>query len=184
MNDKNKIEYRVYGEYALFTDPLTKTGGEKFTYQIPTYEALRGITESIYWKPVLNWVIDEVRIINPIRTQVSGMRPLERGGRRDIFLGTRECQGYAEPCGFEDGEGAYDGTDMDFSLMFHGFDYPSVIGGMLCARFFTPHMQNGAVRFPRPEECVVHREIRATNAVMPLSSGSAEPGLLDGYQEG
>lgn len=235
MNDKNKIEYRVYGEYALFTDPLTKTGGEKFTYQIPTYEALRGITESIYWKPVLNWVIDEVRIINPIRTQVSGMRPLEyeggntlayytylrkpeyrvrahfewnldredlaqdrnenkhyyiakrmleRGGRRDIFLGTRECQGYAEPCGFEDGEGAYDGTDMDFSLMFHGFDYPSVSGGMLCARFFTPHMQNGAVRFPRPEECVVHREIRATNAVTPLSSGSAEPGLLDGYQEG
>jgi CRISPR-associated protein Cas5d len=27
-------------------------------------------------------------------------RSLERGGRQDIFLGTRECQGYVEPCEF------------------------------------------------------------------------------------
>lgn len=45
MEYKNQIEYKVYGRYALFTDPLTKTGGEKFTYQIPTYQALKGITE-------------------------------------------------------------------------------------------------------------------------------------------
>ena len=45
--------YRVKGEYALFTDPVTKGGGEKFTYQIPTYQALKGITEAIYWKPTL-----------------------------------------------------------------------------------------------------------------------------------
>ena len=30
-------------------------------------------------------------------------RMIERGGRRDIFLGTRECQGYVSPCYF-DGE--------------------------------------------------------------------------------
>lgn len=28
-------------------------------------------------------------------------RMLERGGRRDIFLGTRECQGYVEPVSLE-----------------------------------------------------------------------------------
>ena len=56
MEKANSIEYKVYGEYALFTDPLTKTGGEKFSYQVPTYQALKGITESIYWKPTLCWV--------------------------------------------------------------------------------------------------------------------------------
>ena len=39
--------YKIKGEYALFTDPITKGGGEKFTYQIPTYQALKGITEAI-----------------------------------------------------------------------------------------------------------------------------------------
>ena len=51
MERENAIEYKVYGKYALFTDPLTKTGGEKLSYQVPTYQALKGITESIYWKP-------------------------------------------------------------------------------------------------------------------------------------
>lgn len=47
---RNQIEFVVYGKYGLFTDPVTKIGGEKFTYQIPTYQALKGIVESIYWK--------------------------------------------------------------------------------------------------------------------------------------
>lgn len=29
MERENAIEYKVYGKYALFTDPLTKTGGRK-----------------------------------------------------------------------------------------------------------------------------------------------------------
>lgn len=66
---KNAIEYKVYGKYALFTDPLTKTGGEKLSYQVPTYQALKGITESIYWKPTFTWVIDECRVMHPIRTE-------------------------------------------------------------------------------------------------------------------
>ena len=103
---------------------------------------------SIYWKPTFLWVVDEMRVINPIETRSKGIRPLgysggndlsiytyltnveyqvkahfewnynrpdiacdrsenkhyfmakrmlERGGRRDIFLGTRECQGSVEP---------------------------------------------------------------------------------------
>ena len=158
MEKANSIEYKVYGAYALFTDPLTKTGGEKFSYQVPTYQALKGITESIYWKPTLQWIIDECRVMNTIRMEAKGIRPIkyhggndlatytylkdveyhvrahfvwnenrpelaadrnehkhyqiakrmiERGGRRDIFLGTRECQAYVEPCGFADGEGRH-----------------------------------------------------------------------------
>ena len=59
MERENAIEYKVYGKYALFTDPLTKTGGEKLSYQVPTYQALKGITESIYWKPTFTWGIAE-----------------------------------------------------------------------------------------------------------------------------
>ena len=54
---RNTIEYTVAGHYALFSDPVTRVGGEKSSYHIPTYEALKGITESIYWKPTIMWII-------------------------------------------------------------------------------------------------------------------------------
>ena len=50
---RNEIQFKVYGRMALFTDPITKLGGEKSSYSIPTYQALKGITESIYWKPTI-----------------------------------------------------------------------------------------------------------------------------------
>ena len=50
---------------------------------------------------------------------------IEKGGRRDIFLGARECQGYVEPCRFGEGTSEYDDYgEIAFDLMFHGFDYP------------------------------------------------------------
>lgn len=216
MKCKNQIEFKVYGKYALFTDPLTKTGGERFTYPVPTYQALKGITESIYWKPTLIWVIDEVRIMNQIETQVEGIRPikynggndlayytylrdveyrvkahfiwnenrpdlaedrnedkhfqiakriLEKGGRRDIFLGTRECQGYVEPCEFGEGEGAYDGVNLSYGVMFHSFVYPDEAKkaaeyDKLTARFWNVCMENGIIKFPEAEECMVGRVLR------------------------
>lgn len=203
---RSSIEFKVWGRFALFTDPLTKIGGEKCSYHIPTYEALKGIAKSIYWKPTLIWVIDEVRVIKRIRTQTKGTKPLEysggntlaiytflsnveyqvrahfewnmyrpelaedrnepkhhivakrmleRGGRQDIFLGTRDCQGYVEPCKFGSGEGAYDtDEELTYGLMFHGFDYPDETGNNnLHARFWQPTMMNGVIRFVRPEDC-------------------------------
>ena len=44
----NIVEFEVSGDYALFTDPIMHVGGEKCTYQIPTYEALKGILSSVY----------------------------------------------------------------------------------------------------------------------------------------
>ena len=34
---RNQIEFKVYGKYALFSDPITRVGGEKLSYPIPTY---------------------------------------------------------------------------------------------------------------------------------------------------
>lgn len=66
---KNQIEFQVYGRYARFTDPMSNVGGEKCSYHVPTYEALKGIAKSIYWKPTFIWVIDEVRVMKRIKTQ-------------------------------------------------------------------------------------------------------------------
>ena len=77
---RNSIEFKVWGRYALFTDPLTRVGGEKFSYQVPTYEALKGVAKSIYWKPTLVWVIDEVRVMKRTRTQTKGTKPQEFSG--------------------------------------------------------------------------------------------------------
>ena len=73
---KNTIELRAWGRYALFTDPLTRIGGEKCTYHLPTYEALKGVVKSIYWKPTFIWVIDKVRVMRAIRTQSKNITTL------------------------------------------------------------------------------------------------------------
>lgn len=35
MKYPNTIEARVWGRYALFSDPITRVGGEKYTYPVP-----------------------------------------------------------------------------------------------------------------------------------------------------
>lgn len=55
----------VWGDYALFTRPEMKT--ERVTYDVMTPSAARGILDSIYWHPGLTWVIDEIRVLSPIR---------------------------------------------------------------------------------------------------------------------
>ena len=216
MSRRNSIEFRLWGRYALFTDPLTRIGGEKCSYHIPTYEALKGVLKSIYWKPTLIWVVDEVRVMKRIRTQTKGTKPqefsggnslaiytflsdveyqvrahfewnthrqelatdriegkhydiakrmLERGGRQDIFLGTRDCQGYVEPCEFGSGVGELDADgELGFGLMFHSFDYPDETGeNKLYTRSWSPTMINGVIRFDRPEDCKVRKFVREMN---------------------
>jgi CRISPR-associated protein Cas5d len=237
MRFKNTVEFSVKGRYALFTDPLTRIGGEKFTYQVPTYEGLKGILSSVYWKPTIVWVIDKVRVMKTIQMQPKNIRPIkynensndlaiytylkdveyqvqahfewnphrqdlvkdqnenkhffvakrmiENGGRRDIFLGTRECQGYVEPCKFGEGTGFYDQLNiMSFGMMFHGFNYPDESGKeMLVSRFWKAEMHQGILQFPHPKDCAYLKEVRPMIANRPRSCGLEEDFLLDGYME-
>jgi CRISPR-associated protein Cas5d len=111
-------------------------------------------------------------------------RMIDRGGRRDIFLGTRECQSYVEPCRFGEGEGFYDNYgELSFDLMFHGFDYPDEIGkNEFHSRFWRPKMINGTVQFIRPEDCTIRKLVRMMKAEPPVSVGLEEDGLLGGYE--
>lgn len=241
---ENRVEFKVSGRFALFTDPLTKIGGEKCSYQLPTYEALKGIAKSVYWKPTFIWHIDKVRVFKRIQTQSKSAKPvsysgiypsmrnprkkkeepfhtlsiytylsdveyqvqahfewnpfrddmmkdridgkhysvakrmIDKGGRQDIFLGTRECQGYVEPCTFGEGNGFYDdkGEKM-FGLMFHGFDYPDETGkNELHSRFWRATMVDGVVTFPRPGQCI-RKFVREMIPNPPRSVGLNEEGL-------
>jgi len=236
MEKENKVEFKVYGKYALFTDPLTKIGGEKCTYQIPTYEALKGVLSSVYWKPTIVWVIDRMRVMKHIRTQTRSAKPIdfsggnslaiytyladveyqvqahfewnmnrkdmaedrnenkhyfvakrmiERGGRRDVFLGARECQGYVEPCKFGEGQGFYDNYDeLSFGVMFHGFDYPDEFGKKeFHSRFWKTKMIDGVVTFPRPEACPYRKFIRSMKPQEIQTVGLNEESLLEGFEE-
>lgn len=215
----NIVEFEVFGDYALFSDPITRVGGEKSTYQVPTYEALKGILASVYWKPTIIWYIDKVRIMNPIQTEVKGIRPIKynnsekndlayytylkdcryqvqahfewnenrpelakdrnenkhheiakrmirKGGRRDIFLGTRECQGYVEPCVFGEGDGFYDQIPrLDFGVMYHGITYADEAysketEGHMTINLWHPVMKHGVIEFPKPQDCAIHRIVK------------------------
>jgi CRISPR-associated protein Cas5d len=93
-------------------------------------------------------------------------RMLDRGGRQDIFLGMRDCQGYVAPCVFGEGESAYDGADeIGYGLMFHGFDYPDETGtDELHARFWYPTLKKGVLTFERPEDCKYRKFVRKMGA--------------------
>ena len=59
------IKLKVWGEYACFTRPEMKV--ERVSYDVMTPSAARGVLEAIYWKPEIEWVIDRIHILKPIR---------------------------------------------------------------------------------------------------------------------
>lgn len=55
----------VQADYALFTRPEMKV--ERVSYDVPTVSALEGLIKSVYWKPAIRIVIDEIVVFNPIK---------------------------------------------------------------------------------------------------------------------
>ncbi len=55
----------VWGEFACFTRPEMKV--ERVSYDVPTPSAVRGIFEAILWKPAIQWHVDKIEVLNPIR---------------------------------------------------------------------------------------------------------------------
>ena len=55
----------VWGDYACFTRPEMKV--ERVSYDVITPSASRGIFQSIFWKPAIEWQIEKIEIINPIK---------------------------------------------------------------------------------------------------------------------
>jgi CRISPR-associated protein Cas5d len=70
---------RLEGERALFTRP--EFGRDIISYDLITPHAARGVFDAIYWRPGMTWVIDTIRILQPIRREC-----IEDGGRRMLML--------------------------------------------------------------------------------------------------
>lgn len=205
--------FKLTGDYALWTAPETKGGGERFTYSVPTRQALHGIADSIYFKPTFKNVIEEVKVINEIHTETKGVRAmvgrgkadlnyvtylkepyylvkyhfewnddrpdldydrnvkkheailersLKKGGRRDIFLGTRECVGYVEYITEEEYEKTpsyYDNQTQSFGIMFHSFKYPAKPDYPLKSLFTNTMMENGVIKFKSQDECEIENTL-------------------------
>ena len=92
-------------------------------------------------------------------------RSIQRGGFRDIFLGSRECQADVEPCVFGEGPGAFDNTpEKALDLMVYGITYADEAyseetKNKLTAHLWSPVMRYGVIEFPRPEDCPIHRTL-------------------------
>lgn len=59
------VKVKVWGDYALFSRPELKV--ERYSYDVMTPSAARGILEAIYWHPGLEWKIDRIYVNKPIR---------------------------------------------------------------------------------------------------------------------
>lgn len=90
------------GDYACFTRPEMKV--ERVSYDVPTPSALEGILKSVYWKPAIRWVIDEIVVYNPIRFEnirrnevkkkvsLNNVKAQMKNPDKDIFIYTQESR--------------------------------------------------------------------------------------------
>lgn len=60
-----KHRLKVWGDFACFTRPEIKT--ERVSYEVITPSAARGIFEAILWGPEIQWNIESIQVLNPIK---------------------------------------------------------------------------------------------------------------------
>lgn len=96
-------------------------------------------------------------------------RSLEAGGRRDVFLGLRECTAIAEPLDakfdaiVEKQREAWKrigqtGLTMALGLMFHGWEWGTAKDGTDTPMFFYARANNGVLEYPHPSDNALIRQ--------------------------
>lgn len=95
-----KFRIDIKGDYALFTRPEMKV--ERVSYDCITPTAARGILKAIYWHNGLEYMIDRIYILNPIkfmtvkRNEVKSKIPIKKvltvanGIEDDLYLSTQK----------------------------------------------------------------------------------------------
>ena len=93
------VKVKVCGDYALFSRPELKV--ERYSYDVMTPSAARGILEAIYWHPGLRWNIDRIYVKNPIcftsvrrnevKSKVSASNVLQvyNGADKPLYINTK-----------------------------------------------------------------------------------------------
>ena len=93
------VKVKVWGDYALFSRPELKV--ERYSYDVMTPSAARGILEAIYWHPGLRWTIERIYVKNPIfftsvlrnevKSKVSASNVLQvyNGADKPLYINTK-----------------------------------------------------------------------------------------------
>jgi CRISPR-associated protein Cas5d len=63
--ESDKFYLRTWGDFACFTPAVLKV--ERVSYSVPTPSAMRGILESILYRPEFRWRVHRVAVHKPIR---------------------------------------------------------------------------------------------------------------------
>ncbi len=87
------IKVWVEGDYALFSRPELKV--ERYTYDVITPSAARGLLEAICWKPAMRYVIDKIHVMKPI--QVTNIRRNEVSAKGSASLARSAMKGSGIP---------------------------------------------------------------------------------------
>jgi CRISPR-associated protein Cas5d len=62
--DQNRVQLRVWGDFACFTRPEMKV--ERVSYDVMTPSSARGVLEAILWKPAIRWHIESIHVLKAI----------------------------------------------------------------------------------------------------------------------
>lgn len=92
----------------------------------------------------------------PAKHEAIMERSIRKGGRRDVFLGTRESVGLVDDISQEEYEAAvsyYNGVNIDLGIMFHSFAYPKDKKTPLKSYFTKTVMENGVITFKTQSDC-------------------------------
>jgi CRISPR-associated protein Cas5d len=94
---------RIRGELACFTRPEFKT--ERFSYEVITPSAARGVVEAVLWKPAIQWTIRRILVLAPPRfialkrnevtkraSVANAQRAMRSGGPLDYFADEDRAQ--------------------------------------------------------------------------------------------
>lgn len=90
----------IQGEYALFSRPEMKV--ERVSYDCMTPSAARGILEAVFWHPGMQFKIDRIYVLNPIKFEnirrnevkakvsASNVLKVMNQGKGELFLAALE----------------------------------------------------------------------------------------------
>ena len=96
------LRVRARGALACFSRPELKV--ERVSYPVMTPSAARGILEAILWKPAMQWRVEKIAVLSPIRftafrrneVGTRAVAPtkavMERGGAAPVFFADEDRQ--------------------------------------------------------------------------------------------
>ncbi|MEO8382987.1 MAG: type I-C CRISPR-associated protein Cas5c [Acidobacteriota bacterium] len=96
MRRSSPLSLRVTGPLACFTNPALKV--ERFSYDVMTPSAARGVLEAVCWKPAIVWRIDRIKVLKPVER--IGIRRNEVSSRISTDGAISWMQGHSSPTDF------------------------------------------------------------------------------------